>query len=141
MAPSDDSPQKQLTRKLYWAITSTFPKLSRADKAKTFTWAADMAERVIQRVHPSLPPAVDTNPQNGYAVQAEGRGGGRYDPSHTNGSRPLPPPSMPAWERQQAVMRERAWAHVMRGRKAGHQLPIPEAAYREVGNGRSNSPG
>ena len=140
MAPSGDDSAKQLTRKLYWAISSTYPRLSRQQKTATFTWAADMAERIIQRVDPSLPPAVDTPSSNGYHGQAEGRGGGRYDPSIQRGTPPLPPPNMQAWEQQQRVMRERAWAHVLAGRKTGTQLPIPDDVYREVGNGSTDSP-
>ena len=140
MAPSGDSHEKQLARKLYWAVTSTFPELKRADRTRTFTWAADMAARIIQRVGPSLPPSVDSDAQSNYHGQAEGRGGGRYDPSHTNGRRALPPPDMPDWERKQAAMRVRAWAHVSKARANGRQLPIPGDVYREVGNGRSNSP-
>jgi len=139
MAPSDDDHVKQLTRKLFWAISSTIPQLTRQQKATTFTWAADMAERVIDRLHPSLPPTVDSVASTGYHGQAEGRGGGRNEPSHTKVTRPLPPPNMQAWERDQAVMRERAWAHVLKGRREGVQVPIPATVYREVTNGRSNS--
>lgn len=141
MALPDDDHVKQLTRKLYWAISSTFPRLTREEKAKTFSWAAQMAERVIQRVHPSLPPPVDTAAHNGYHGQAEGRGGGRYDPSLPRRSRALPPPNMADWTLQQAAMRKRAWGHVMKGRAEEVQLPIPQDAYREVGNGRTDSSG
>lgn len=141
MAPSDDSLEKQLTRKLYWAVSSSFKHLDRQQKASTFTWAADMAERIISRIGPSLPLPVDTDTGSSYHRQAEGRGGGRYDPSIPRTSRTLPPPNMPAWEAQQQAMRDRAWAYVSRGRETWRQLEIPESAYREVGNGRSNSAG
>ncbi len=133
MAPSDNDHVKQLTRKLYWAISSTYPQLTREQKATTFTWAADMAERIMSRLVPSLPPSVDSGSSNGYHGQAVGRGGGRNDPSIQRPTRSLPPPNMPAWEREQAVMRDRAWAHVLKGRSNGAQLPIPAGVYREVG--------
>jgi len=139
MAPTQDDHAKELARKLYWAISSTFHGLTRQQKATTFTWAADMAERVISRIGPSLPPPVDTSTSDGYAGQAVGRGGGRNDSSLPRAARPLPPPNMPAWHRQQELMRQRAWAHVLKGKEAGRQLPIPRDVYREVGNGRSNS--
>lgn len=139
MAPSQDDPTKELTRKLFWAISSSLPGLTRQQKASTFTWAADMAERVLTRIHPSLPPAVDSPSTNDYHGQAVGRGGGRNRSSLPSDVRLLPPPNMPAWERSQAAMRARAWAHVQKGRTNGHQLPIPDGVYREVGDGSSNS--
>jgi len=141
MAASSDEHTKQLTRKLFWAVSSTFPQLTKQQKVSTFTWAADMAERILSRIHPSLPPSVDRDVSNGYHGQAEGRGGGRYDPSISRSVRHLPPPNMAAWEKQQAVLRARAWAYVLKGRENGHQLPIPASAYREVGHGSSNSSG
>jgi len=142
MAPSKDADrEKQLARKLFWAVSSTFPGMTKRQKASTFTWAAEMAERVIARVHPSHPPPVDTSTSNGYHGQADGRGGGRYDPSLPRAPRPLPPPTMASWDRQQKVMRDRAWAYVLTGRRNGDQLPVPADVYREVGNGRSNSTG
>ncbi len=131
----DASLSKQLTRKLYWAISSTCPHLTKQQKAATFSWAASMAERIIDRL-PSLPPSVDSASSNGYHGQAEGRGGGRNDPSIQRNVRSLPPPNMPAWERQQALMRERAWAHVLKGRSNGYQLPIPPEVFKEVGSGK-----
>lgn len=141
MAHSGDKQAKELSRKLFWAISSTYPQLTREQKANTFTWAADMADRIISRLNPSLPPPVDTAPPDGYHGQAEGRGGGRNDPSIPRNVRPLPPPNMAAWARQQRTMRERAWDHVLKGRSNGHQMPIPGSAYREVGDGSSNSTG
>lgn len=141
MAPSNEQPAKQLARKLFWAVTSTFPSLTRQERSQTFTWAADMADRIITRCHPSLPPSVDNQSSDGYHGQAEGRGGGRYDPSTPGKVRRLPPPNMAAWELDQKAKRDRAWEYVLTGRKNGHQLPIPPKVYREVGNGRSNSTG
>jgi len=141
MAASEDPHQKELARKLYWAVSTTCKGMTKQQKASTFTWAADMAERILTRIGPSLPLPVDTEKAERYHGQAVGRGGGRNDPSILGTARPLPPPNMPAWERQQAAMRERAWAHVARGRSNGTQLPIPDSVYREVGNGSSNSTG
>lgn len=139
MAPSEKQAAKELTRKLFWAVSSTFPSLTKQERSKTFSWAAEMADRIIDRCHPSLPPTVDNQLSDGYHGQAEGRGGGRYNPSLSRVARPLPPPNLAAWERNQEVMRQRAWAYVLKGRSEGAQLPIPVEVYREVGNGRSNS--
>jgi len=139
-APSGDH-VKQLARKLYWAVSSSIPNLSKQQRSSTFDWAKRMAERIVDDCHPSLPPPVDARSANGYTGQAEGRGGGRNRSSIQRSSRPPPPPEMPAWELAQAAMRGRAWAHVLKGRSEGDQLPFPPEVYREVGNGRSNSSG
>lgn len=139
MAVSTDPDIRELTRKLYWSVSSTIPNLSKQQKSSTFTWAANLAERIMDNLRPSLPPAVDTKPSNGYHGQAEGRGGGRHDPSYTGKVRPLPPPNMPAWEKQQEALRVRAWAHVSKQRANALQLPIPDDVYREVGYGSSHS--
>lgn len=119
MAPSEHDLCKELTRKLYWAITSTITGLDRAGKATSFTWAADMAERIIARTHPSHPPPVDSGRSNGYTGLADGRGGGRVKPSLPRFSRSQPPPNQAVWEQQQAAMREKAWAYVMASRQNG----------------------
>jgi len=138
MEPSDKELAKELTRKLYWALSSTLD-LTRQQRSTTFTWAAQMADRVLQRHLPSLPPPVDTASSNGYHGQAEGRGGGRNDPSISKDPGSLPPPNMAAWEVEQRKMRERAWAHVLKARNGGSQLPIPANVFREVGHGGVDS--
>lgn len=136
---TDDDGLKELTRKLFWAIDSS-RKLTRSQKADCFKWAARLAERVIER-HPSHPPPVDTSKQSSYTGLADGRGGGRDKSSIQRPSRRSPPPDMPAWERRQAEMREKAWGYVDRAGMANGQYPIPSEVYREVSNGRSNSTG
>jgi len=140
MEPTEDH-TKELARKLYWAISSTLSGLSKQQRSDMFNWASRMADRIITDCHPSLPPTVDNRDSNGYHGQAVGRGGGRNNPSIPRASRPQPPPDLPAWERQQAAMRERAWAHVRGGRCTAQQLPIPGNVYREVGYGSSDSAG
>lgn len=144
MAPSDQDHAKQLARKLYWAVSSTFPNLSKTDRSHTFTWAADMAAKILSRIDtdpPSLPPPVDSRNRNGYNGQAVGRGGGRNDPSSSRAVRSLPPPDMPAWKAQQAVMRERAWAHVLKGRLNGGPFKTWDHSDEGEGSGSSNSTG
>lgn len=141
MAPTEKNDVKELTRKLYWAISSTLRNLDKQQRTDTFNWAARMAERIIADCVPSLPLPVDTGSRNRYAGQAEGRGGGRNNPSHTRGRTPSPPPDQEAWETAQAAMRRRAWVYVQRGRREGDQLPLPVEVYREVGNGSSNRTG
>ena len=139
MAASESSDAKELTRKLFWAVSSTFPGLTKQEKAKTFSWAADLAERMIDRRPPSLSLPVDFGQKNGYHGQAVGRGGGKNRPSIQRSIPPPPPSDQPAWDRQQAGMRRKAWAYVLQGRAASRQLPIPKEAYREVGYGSSDS--
>lgn len=137
MGSNDDEHVNQLARKLYWAVSSTFPQLSKYQRATTFTWAAHLAERILRTRSPSLPPPVDTSPITGYNGQAEGRGGGVDNPSIAGDISKLPPPDMEGWERLQAGLRRRAWAHVLKGRAAATELPIqleiPEDVYRRVG--------
>lgn len=140
MEPSETPLDKELARKLYWAVSSSFPKgLSRQQRASIFSWASELAGRIAAGSHPSLPPPVDKHRSSPYHGQAEGRGGGRNNPSLPRGVTPPPPPNMEAWERDQALLRVRAWAHVTEGRRNGAQIPIPEDVYREVGNGSSDS--
>lgn len=141
MEPSPHDPVKELTRKLYWAVTSTFPRMSKDQKRSTFGWAADMADRIATRTLAALPPSVDNNHRNSHTGQAVGRGGGRYNPSLPRSDRPPPPPNQEAWVLDQAAMREKAWAHVLEGRQAERQLPLPAECYREVGYGSTNSTG
>lgn len=139
MAAPDDKLVKELTRKLYWAVSSSIPTLTKQQKGSTFGWAANLAERILTSRVAFRPPSVDKSPINVDNEQADGRGGGRYTPSHTTGPRHLPnPPERLAWERDQAAKREKAWEHVARYWE-GEQLPIPSYVYREVSNGRSNS--
>lgn len=140
MDASDHDYAKELTRKLYWAVSSTFP-LTKQQRATSFTWAADMADRMLKRLHPSHPLPVDKRPSNGYHGQADGRGGGRYKPSIQRGVPPQPLPNQAAWELDQAAKRKAAWAYVLATVPLDGQLPIPPEVFREVGNGRSNSTG
>lgn len=140
MAPSEHDDVKELTRKLYWAVSSTL-RLTKRQKTTTFTWAADMAERICLRSHPSLPPSVDSDGLNGYHGQAEGRGGGRIRSSIQRSATRKPPlPDQAGWERRQQALRDRAWAYVL-GEPTASSSPIAAGVDREVGNGRSNSTG
>jgi len=81
-------PLRELTRKLYWAVSSTIP-LNTAQKKTTFSWAADLADKLIARAAVLPPPAI--RPQNlggkafamrkksGYAAQAGGGAAGSLD--------------------------------------------------------------
>lgn len=95
---SDDTDdQKELTRKLYWAISSTIP-LNQAQKASTFKWCADLAERLLARGNLAPPPATRSQQltgrrlamakKNGYALLAGGGAAGSSD-----GKRRQEPPS------------------------------------------------
>jgi len=42
------SPEKELTRKLYWSVTSTIP-LNREQKKTTFGWACRLAGQLLER--------------------------------------------------------------------------------------------
>jgi len=141
MAAPQDPAVKELTRKLYWAVTSSITSLNKQQKGSTFNWAAHLAERILSSRVAFRPPSVDKSPLNVDNGQADGRGGGRYDPSHTKGRPPLPDPAkQQAWERDQEEKRRKAWEYVLQSRE-GVQLPIPSSAYREVTNGRSYSSG
>jgi len=140
MEPSEDDLAKELTRKLFWAVSSTVRGLNKQQRTSTFNWASHLAGRIVSG-HPSLPPPVDSMEKNRYHGQAEGRGGGRNNLSLPKGATPPPPPDMEGWLRKQEEMRERAWSYVMRTKTWGVQLPIPEEAYREVKNGSRNSTG
>jgi len=134
MGSTDDNDAKELTRKLFWAVTSTIPRLSKGQRSSTFTWAANLAERILADCHPSLPPTVAKKGTKRYHGQAEGRGGGRINPSITrNGPAPPSPIKQAEFEKRQVGMRERAWAYVLAGRVNGRQLPIPDEVYRDVG--------
>jgi len=84
--PNDD--HKELTRKLYWAVSSTIP-LDRDRKKSTFTWAADLAEKVLDRVENAPPPAIRPKDTGGkrlamgrkdrYAALAGGGAAGSLD--------------------------------------------------------------
>lgn len=52
------SEEKELTRKLYWSITSTLP-LDRDQKTRTFAWCARVGVGIVSRAaEPHLPPPV-----------------------------------------------------------------------------------
>lgn len=90
--PTD--PEKELTRKLYWAVSSTVP-LQNAQKASTFSWCAQLATRILSRVESIPPPAlrsnqssrtsVDPKGKNGYASMAGGGAAGSLDKRHRQG--------------------------------------------------------
>ncbi len=139
MAAPEDKTVKELTRKLYWAVTSSIPSLNKQQKGSTFNWAAHLAERILSSRVAFRPPPVDKSPINVDNLQADGRGGGRYNSSHTKGRpRPPNPAKQEAWELDQAEKRRKAWEYVLRSRE-GVQLPLPASACREVTNGRSNT--
>lgn len=84
---------KELTRKLYWAVSSTIP-LTRELKASTFSWAADLAEKILKRAEIAPPPAIRSNGrqvaldrQKRYTGLAGGGAAGRLD---TGGESRLP---------------------------------------------------
>lgn len=134
-----DPVSKELTRKLFWAITSTFPNLAKGQRISTFSWAAQLADRIIDGRQPSLPLPVDSSPSNGYTGLAEGRGGGRKRPSSSSALSPSTAARLAAFRAEQAALTARAWAWVRRDEAAPRQLPIPESVYREVTYGSSDS--
>jgi len=121
--------EKELTRKLYWSITSTL-SLTPAQKKSTFSWVADFAEKVVSRHSVPPPPAsrpetrgsqkLASSRRNGYAALAGGGAAGRLDrggrrplPSKRTASKPTHPPEtdparLAAWAAAQASMRTRA---------------------------------
>lgn len=86
------SAEKELSRKLYWSITSTIA-LSKEEKSQTFSWCVSLAVRVLKRAasepRPHLPPSVklpatspngrvDNYRRNGQAVLAGGGVAGSF---------------------------------------------------------------
>ncbi len=128
------SEEKELIRKLYWAITSTLP-LDQAHKTQTFAWCVRIGSAIVARATTSPPPAfrsppnakadprgvkVDQRRKNGYDGQAGGgvaagfRRGSEASPKHTRSGAGLSP-SLVEFTRVQAELRERAWVYVKNG--------------------------
>lgn len=128
--PSD---AKELTRKLFWAVTSSLD-LPPDARRTTFIWAADLAETILNRFLTSPPTAsrpensheihtdrAGKNSHNGQAVGGEagrnGSGSTRSLPTTLRPSRP-PPRPVPSLESQkrfasaQAHLRRRAREYV-----------------------------
>lgn len=139
MATSTPDPAKELTRKLFWAVTSCFPRLDQQERRQTFNWAADLADRIIAARLPALPPSVDKRRHGRYAGLAEGRGGGRVRPSHTKESLTPDPARLAAFSAQQAAFRTRAWDYVHGTGSDGRQPPVPNAVEKEVDVGCTDS--
>lgn len=99
-------PIKELTRKLYWAVSSTLP-LSRDQKKTSFTWAANLAERIAAAAAARPPPASRSNgltgkalameKKRGYAAPAGGGAAGSSDPIPSGN----PSERMRSWEASQ----------------------------------------
>jgi len=129
---------KELTRKLFWAVTSTC-KLTRQQRSSTFTWAADLAEKILTRTETEqkdtgkpLPSAsrLDPGPKDRYAALAEGRGGGRVPSSlHSTEGGVRHTPSLP-FLTTQAGLKSRALAYLS-----------TQPWVTERTNGRVDSPG
>jgi len=125
MAPPEKDLAKELARKLHWAVTSTCPNLTRQQRSSTFTWAADLADKILSSRHPALPPPVDRERSNGYNGQAVGRGGGKNGPS-IPGALPRPGPTrLEDFTRRRDLQRARAWAYVLKGREDAWKSPGP----------------
>jgi len=95
---SDDTDDaKELTRKLYWAVSSTIT-LTKESKASTFSWAADLAEKIVKRSNLAPPPAIRTRAQGvalgrskRYTGLAGGGAAGRLDGGEAVSRPPLRP--------------------------------------------------
>ncbi len=133
-----ESVEKELTRKLYWTVSSTLP-LTREQKKTTFTWAAHLAEQLVRRAAAAPPPAsrpispstaqraqrLASGAKNRYAAQA---GGGAADGKigrrtvqpkpYQNGRLATPPLDQDSWDLQ-VQMRERAILYMKNGSKSG----------------------
>lgn len=90
------SAEKELTRKLYWAITSTL-SLTRPQKTSTFSWVADLAEKIVKRASAAPPPAArsetpgrPTLARGGKKRYAALAGGGAAGSFRKSGGEPLP---------------------------------------------------
>ncbi len=149
-----DPPLKELTRKLFWAIISTFPDLSSEERTHTFTWAANMADKIMARPSASRSSpkthqntssrgevGLDARRANRYARQAEGRGGGRLNVSSVKGRRSSQPSRadaaaahLPAFSAEQKAMKGRALAYMMAQGNGGW------GRSREETDGSSDSP-
>jgi len=132
---SETDSQKELTRKLFWAITSTIPLL-REQRQTTFSWACELADKLLARAAAAPPPASRFQGLTGkrlamerkkfYAAQAGGGAAGSSDaalhtsaPSGTAPSRRLHPSPQPsagyaAFLAQDAAQRDRAVAYMVK---------------------------
>jgi len=111
MPSSQDGEVKELSRKLYWAITSTLT-LSRDQKHTTFSWCVRMAEGIIKR-HETPPPPASRKTEKGVPCDGGRRGGlGLVGPSPPGAlSRPSPD-RLAAFVVCQRGLHERARRHV-----------------------------
>jgi len=141
------SEEKELTRKLYWSITSTF-QVSSAEKRVIFNWAADLATRIAEKRTAAPPPASrfdagDSKPapvapgrKRAYDGQAGGgaarglNGRRRAVPSSPSQLRAgsathsslaaFPPQGYAAFLERQAGLKERALRHMHAQWEAGY---------------------
>jgi len=134
-----ESAEKELTRKLYWTVSSTLP-LTREQKATTFTWAAHLAEQLVRRAVAAPPPASRPfKPSNAQqaaklASRAKGRyaaqaGGGAADglkgrrtvpPDEGPRERKAAPPPSAAFLERQAALKARAIRYMKHGSNGVH---------------------
>jgi len=134
-SPGDPtSAEKELTRKLYWSITSTL-SLDRDQKRSTFGWVAELAVKIVARHGRPSPPASRPGSNNGrnvamqrkdrYASLAGGGAAGRSDlatarelPSERVRPKPASQPAvttaqLAAFTARQAAMRKKAIAYMV----------------------------
>lgn len=124
------SAEKELIRKLYWAISSTI-QLDKDQKSRLWEWSCSFGVRFIARVAEAPPPASrsapdlktrtasprDINSRNGYHGQAGGGGGtglkkGAERPSQKRpGRRVEPSPPSSAFLATQARLKAAALKH------------------------------
>ncbi len=146
---------KELTRKLFWAVCSTFPHLSRDERSQTFSWAVGLADKIMARPSASrlsqahqnhTIEAADEFPWKDKRLKMGRRKGGGGGRSHVSSVK----------EGLSAATRLKIAAHVLTdfkeqqrqaihymltGQRRDAQLPIPSEVYREVGRGSSDSSG
>ncbi len=130
---NETSAEKELTRKLYWAITSTI-SLTPEQKKTTFSWVCGFAEKLLERAAVSPPPATRSNGLRGKALAIERKrcytaqaGGGVAGSSDQEPPRALPserttsrathltvvsPERLAAFRKQEAESKARAIAYL-----------------------------